>query len=214
MRAVNLLPQDSSRGRLVGSKNLPAIVGAALGVIVVASLAGGYLMQSAKVADARRGLDAAKVQLAKTPLPPPPPKQPVALTAVMSQEQPRLEAVAGALSQRIAWDRILREFSLVLPNDVWLSSLQLTAPAAAAGAASGTGLTISGSTYSYDSVARLLSRLSLIPDLTQVTLGTTTTGGKLVTFSATAAVKGAPAAAVPPAAATTTSTTTTTGATS
>jgi Tfp pilus assembly protein PilN len=209
MRAVNLLPQGSSRGRLVGSKNLPALVGAAIGVIVVASLAGGYLMQSAKVADARRGLDAAKVQLAKTPLPPPPPKQPVAPTAVMSQEQPRLQAVADALSQRIAWDRILREFSLVLPNDVWLSSLQLTVPAAG-----GTGLSISGSTYSYDSVARLLSRLSLIPDLTQVTLGTTTTSGKLVTFDATAAVKGAPAPVVPPAAATTTSTTTTTGATS
>jgi len=119
MRAVNLLPQDSSRG-LGASKNLPAFVGGGLGVVVVAALAGGYLMQTTKVADARRGLDAAKAQLAATPLPPPQPKLPVTPTAVTSQEQLRLQAVAGALSQRIAWDRILREFSLVLPNDVWL----------------------------------------------------------------------------------------------
>jgi Tfp pilus assembly protein PilN len=213
MRAVNLLPQDSSRGRFVGSKNLPAVVGGGLGVVVVAALAGGYLMQTAKIADARRGLDAAKAQLAATPLPPPPPKVPLTPAAVTSQEQPRLQAVAAALSQRIAWDRILREFSLVLPNDVWLSSLNLSAPAAGGG----TGLQITGSTYSYDSVARLLSRLSLIPDLAEVSLGTTTTNGKLVTFDAKASVKGAPAPAVPapPAATgTTTTTTPTSGATS
>jgi len=34
----------------------------------------------------------------------------------------------------------------------------------------GQGLTISGTTYSHDAVARLLSRLMLIPDLTGVTL--------------------------------------------
>jgi Tfp pilus assembly protein PilN len=194
MRAVNLLPHDPTSGRLGSTKNVPAIVGAGVGLIVVAALAGSYLMQSAKVADARRGLDAAKTQLAATPLPPPMPKPQPTPSAVLASEQPRLQAVSTALGQRIAWDRILREFSLVLPNDVWLSSLALTAPT---GGASTTGLSIAGSTYSYDSVARLLSRLALIPDLRGVTLGNTSTNGRLVTFSATAGVKGAPAPATP-----------------
>jgi Tfp pilus assembly protein PilN len=65
---------------------------------------------------------------------------------------------------------------------------------------------IAGSAYSYDSVARLLSRLALVPDLSDVTLASTGAAGdgstSQVQFNITATVKGAPA----PAAATTTTT--------
>src|SRR5258706_505685 len=74
----------------------------------------------------------------------------IPVPAVTSEEQPRLAAISSAMSTRIAWDRILREFSLVLPSDVTLTSLTLNAPAApaapgvAAPAASGQGLNIAG----------------------------------------------------------------------
>ena len=118
------------------------------------------------------------------------------------------------MSQRISWDRVLREFSQVLPSDVSITTLQLNDPgAAAAGAVSGgTGLTVSGSAYSHDGVARFLSRLALIPDLDNITLANSNADAGSVQFSITAAIKGAPAPAVvtPPAAATTPTDTTAT----
>jgi Tfp pilus assembly protein PilN len=216
MRAVNLLPRDAERERRTAERRLPALVAAATGAVVFAVLAGGYLMQSAKVGDAQRALDAANAQLAATPVPPAVKAQPTA-AAADAQRQPRLQAVSLALSQRIAWDRILREFSLVLPNDVWLGSLSLSAPSAAVpgiAAAPGTGLQLTGTTYSYDSVARLISRLALIPDLSGVTLGNSSRTKNLVTFGVNAGVKGAPAPPAAPVPPPTTSTDTTSGASS
>jgi Tfp pilus assembly protein PilN len=213
MRAVNLLPKDARGGRSINAQNLPAVVGAGVGFVVVAALAGGYLSASSKVKAAQSDLNAANAQLAQTPVPPAP-QTPVNTTptAVTSEQAPRLQAVSAVLSQRIAWDRVLREFSMVLPNDVWILSLQLTSPA---GGASTNGFSVTGSTYSYDSVARLLSRLYLIPDLTGVTLGSVAGSSNLVQFSVNAGIKGgaapaAPAPAPAPAPATTDTTSTTT----
>ncbi|HLY93786.1 MAG TPA: PilN domain-containing protein [Gaiellaceae bacterium] len=205
MRAVNLLPRDIKRAN-GGVENLPALVAACAGVLVVALLAGMYLLENSKVASAQRGLDAAKTELAATPLPPAAPKALPLPPAVAAVQQPLLAAVSSALSQRIAWDRILREFSLVLPNDVWLSSLTLTTPPP--GPLSTTGVALVGTTYSYDSVARLLSRLSLVPDLGQVTLASTSRTGRLIQFTVNAGVKGAPLAptVAPPPTATTSTT--------
>ncbi len=104
----------------------------------------------------------------------------IAIPAVTAEETARLQAVSGALATRIAWDRILREFSLVVPDDVSITTLNLTAPPTVAAvpgeapAATPTGLVLIGTTYSHDSVARLLERLMLIPDLTDVTLTSST----------------------------------------
>lgn len=225
MRAVNLLPRDSAKAGSFGGQNLPALVGGGMGVLVVAALAGGYLSASSKVSAAQSALTAAQAQLASTPKPPAPPKTPKVNsnpTAAAAEEQPRLQAVSAILSQRIAYDRVLREFSAVLPSDVWILNLSMSQPS---GVAPG-GFQISGSTYSYDSVARMLARMNLIPDLTNVQLASVAggSGGGLVQFNISATIKGAPAAAAPataapapapaPAATDTTSTdTTTTGAT-
>src|SRR5206468_3078898 len=210
MRAVNLLPRDSRRERSVTAQNLPAVVGGGMGFLVIAALAAGYLSASSKVASAQRDLDAANAQLAATPIPPAPAAAVDTTPPAVSAEQaPRLQAVSAALSQRIAWDRILREFSLVLPNDVWISSLTLTTPSP--GPMSATGVQLEGTTYSYGSVARLLSRLSLVPDLGQVTLASTSRTGRLIQFTVNAGVKGAPLAPAPVVPAPTTTTTGATG---
>ncbi|MHB8471147.1 MAG: PilN domain-containing protein [Gaiellaceae bacterium] len=211
MRAVNLLPREARGRGGISAQQLPVAIGCAVTVLVVAVLSFAYLSASAKVAAAQQDLAAARAQLAAMPAPSATPEAPVTPPAVAAEEQPRLQAVSAALSTRVAWDRILREFSLVLPTDVWLTSLSMSAPAAGA-AALGTGLTFDGSTYSYESVARLLSRLALIPDLTGVTLQSTAKNGRLVSFAVSAAVKGAPAAttAPPPSSGPTTTTTTTT----
>ena len=108
----------------------------------------------------------------------------------------------GRACRRLAWDRCSREVSLVLPDDVWLTSLSADGrrsasvwsthrrpPTAAA-------FSINGRTYSHDGVARLLARLAVVPQLSNVqlqhsALATSETGRKVVEFSINATVKGA-----------------------
>jgi len=104
--------------------------------------------------------------------------------ALVADKAARVTALNSALSKRIAWDRLLREFALVLPDDVWLQSLSAQAPSSATATAAPTGsstsstptiggqlgFSIEGYTYSHDAVARLLTRLAVVPDLQQVQL--------------------------------------------
>jgi Tfp pilus assembly protein PilN len=202
VRAVNLLPKDGGRARggpakkREAPKHLPLLVGGGLGVLVLAAL--GFLTMSASgsVSDREAELVALEQQIASTP--PPPPGPPAADTELTNQRTQRAAALASALSRRVAWDRVLRRFSLVLPDDVWLTTLTLTSPTpatspAGAPATLGTGFTMNGFTYSHDAVARLLSRLAVVPDLTNVQLGASTKtklkGRDVVSFSITASVR-------------------------
>jgi Tfp pilus assembly protein PilN len=231
MRAVNLLPKDSAHNRKSFKREDPAVVvGAGLGAVVMIALIGGFMNVHSKVGAEQTKLDAARAEYAKlslekkaAPVIKPVKTDPIIpVPAVTAEEQPRLSAISSALGTRIAWDRILREFSLVMPDDVKVTSVSLAAPstdAATTGAPVGggsQGFSIAGSAFSHDGVARLLSRLMLIPDLENVTLGNSTAGQDAsagVQFTITASVKGA--VLPPPAAAPVTApATTTTGASS
>jgi Tfp pilus assembly protein PilN len=78
--------------------------------------------------------------------------------------------------------------ALVLPDDVWLTNVAGTVPLEPAAStappaatpsalpAASTALTLQGSTYSQAGVARLLSRLEVVPDLKNVQLQSSTAG--------------------------------------
>ena len=230
MRAVNLLPKDAGRSSKSFKREDPAlVVGSAVGAVVLIALIGGFLNVHSKVNKAQGQLDAARAEyaqlsidkVARTPVKPVKTTPIVPVPAITADEQPRLAAISSALGTRIAWDRILREFSLVLPDDVKLTSMSLEAPStnpATTGApAAPQGFSITGNAFSHDGVARLLSRLMLVPDLENVTLGSSVAGDKTtggVLFTITASIKGAvippaPAPVLPPV-----ETTTTTGSSS
>lgn len=197
MRAVNLLPRDTSKQRRLTAQNAPVVVGSGAAVVVTAFLALGFLSAAGGVRSAQSDLTAAQKELAATPRPPAPPT--AQETALAGEQSARVTALASAIGGRVAWDRILREFSAVLPSDVWLSTLQLNAPTGEAGAAA-TNFQITGFTYSHDGVARLLSRLSLIPELSSVALTSSQRqGGKhgTVQFTISAGLPGPPAPAAP-----------------
>jgi Tfp pilus assembly protein PilN len=192
MRAVNLLPKDDGRQRGPSFRDNPLVIGGVVGtVLVTAVLAAMFLTASTSVADSQKHNDAVQAELAATPVPPPT----VPGTSELEQEKnARIGALSAALAGRLAWDRVLREVSLVLPDDVWLSSLSATAPIAAS-ATPTAGFAINGQTYSHDGVARLLARLSVVPHLSNVQLqhssvATSETGRKVVEFSINATVKG------------------------
>jgi Tfp pilus assembly protein PilN len=174
MRAVNLLPREQANKPAVKKEQIPFVVGGCLGLVVTALVASQFLSQSGKVAAERQNVDDLKAQLAALPAPPPGPTP--AEVQLAGEQTKRLAALQSALQTRVAWDRVLREFSLVLPDDVWLTQLSLKSPVSPStntppdSGGAPTGFTIEGSTYSHDAVARLLSRLSVVPDLTNVQL--------------------------------------------
>jgi Tfp pilus assembly protein PilN len=178
MRAVNLLPKDDLRVVTTHQK-IAVGVGTGGAVIMTALLAMMFLSASSKVHDSQLTLEDLRAQLAL--IPPAPPGPSAGQTALAAQQKPRVAAVTAALQRRVAWDRVMRELSLVLPEDVWLSKLAAKSPISPAASilpgqpavTSGTvptQITIDGYTYSHDAVARLLSRLAVVPDLQNVAL--------------------------------------------
>jgi Tfp pilus assembly protein PilN len=196
VRAVNLLPRDQGQ-RTIRKENLPVLVGACSGVLVAALLGAMFMMGSGKIAAQQRKLD--DLNRRYDALPPAPTGPSAAQQALAGEQSARISALSTALSSRVAWDRVFREFSLVLPDDVWLTTLTAKSPISpATNAASTSGgapsqFTILGRTYSHDGVARLLSRLQVVPDLTNVQLLSSTlskVGGQdVVEFSIAADIK-------------------------
>jgi Tfp pilus assembly protein PilN len=221
MRAVNLLPKDLQQRKSFREEDPAVVVGSALGVIVMIALGAAFFVAHGKANSQQARLTKAQLELAAlsekkrepvktkpsapiTPIVPPP--------AITGQEATWLSAVSTNLSQRIAFDRVLRDVSLVIPDDITLSSMTMSAPLSSVAVpgvpppAASQGFVIAGTAFSYDSVARLLSRLALVPDLSTVTLtstgsdaaaGTTGGGSGGVTFNIGAAIKGAPAPPAP-----------------
>src|ERR1017187_2984967 len=138
MRAVNLLPRDAqSGGKSIRNEDPAVVVGSVLGVVVIIVMSVGFLVAHSKVSAEQKKLSAAQIQLgalslhkqqpAKTKTSKPT-RPIIPVPAVTGEEQPLLTQISDAMSTRIAWDRVLREFSLVLPDDVTISSLTMTAP--------------------------------------------------------------------------------------
>ena len=172
MRAVNLLPRDAPVKSFAANRGV-AFGGVGGAALVTAVLATMVLGAGGAVSEKQAELDSLRAQIAAVPRPV---EQNTGGDAQLAVEKgARVGALSLALNGRVAWDRVLRQVSLVLPEDVWLTTLSATAPAAAAaaaeeGASGGTGFTLVGSTYSQDGVARFLSRLSVVPDLANVRL--------------------------------------------
>jgi Tfp pilus assembly protein PilN len=148
-------------------------------VLLTGVLSFAFLSASGKVKDKQAEL--ATLQDTLHAIPTPDASKVKSQSALASDKQVRVTALSAALSRRVAWDRIFRELSLVLPDDVWLATLSAKAPvsssvpAAPAPAAAGTTVaatefTLDGYTYSHAAVARLLSRLAVVPDLVNAQL--------------------------------------------
>jgi Tfp pilus assembly protein PilN len=190
MRAVNLLPKDTARR--TGPPVPTAVAATVIGGLVLVSLMISVLLLGAHGKVKSRQLELAQKQAELATIPVPAQSRLQQQDALVADKSARVLALNAALSKRIAWDRVLREFALVLPDDVWLLSLTATAPSSATAtpATSTTststpspspspstptlggqlGFSIEGYTYSHDAVARLLSRLAIVPDLQQVQL--------------------------------------------
>jgi Tfp pilus assembly protein PilN len=183
MRAFNLMPKQDERGADGRSPTTPQLVLAVAGLVLLALLASIFLISNARVADKETTVDELKTKLAElnvasqSPVPQGP-------DAVLVQERDaRTGALSTALGSRVAWDRLMRNISLVLPDDVWLGGLDAHAATLADPAAgpvdpnaptSESTFEITGYTRKQESVAQLLSRLAVLPEIATVKLGSAT----------------------------------------
>lgn len=177
MRAVNLLPKDD-QSRSTRKQNVPALIATALIVLVTGLIGVTYLSAKGTAESKKTELESARDELALMPSVADINAKDAPRRTLKTEHDARVNALSTALTRRVAWDRILREISLVLPNDVWLRNMSATSPTPASGTSPAvtppglppTLMTIEGSTYSHDAVARLITRLSVIPDLKNVWL--------------------------------------------
>jgi Tfp pilus assembly protein PilN len=177
MRAINLLPRDDTR-RGPQRPQWVVVVPVIAAVVLSGVLSILFLNASGKVKDKQAQLTQLNDELAAIPTPDA--SKVRTQNALVADKATRVTALNAALSRRVAWDRVFRELSLVLPDDVWLSTLAAKAPMSSSvatttatptgTAVAATQFTLDGYTYSHAAVARLLSRLAVVPDLVNVQL--------------------------------------------
>jgi Tfp pilus assembly protein PilN len=174
MRAVNLLPKDAERAARV-APNPVLLVGVACLAVAFAVLFSMYFSARQHLNDNRDSVQQLQAQLSVQK----PTAKPLPIQQQLASVEPeRKQALSTALSYRLPWDVVLGQIALALPSDVSLTSLQAGAPnspgqaaAAASGSSSGPGvITMVGNAPSQDEVARVISRLSVVPSLSNVEL--------------------------------------------
>jgi Tfp pilus assembly protein PilN len=183
MRGFNLMPTEDARQAAGRRPSTVQLVLAVAALVVLAGLGSVFLVANASVADKEREYNALVEELAAKQVPLEQPKAVGGTDAGLVQERDgRTGALAAALGSRIAWDRLLRDVSLVLPDDVWLKGLTGTSAAAPvtgtgapppdpnAAAASTSTFEVVGYTRRHEGVAQFLSRLSVLPEIQSASL--------------------------------------------
>jgi Tfp pilus assembly protein PilN len=205
MRAFDLMPSGADQEATGRRPSTPQLVLAVVGLVLLAGLASYFLISNARVADKQQQVDELRGQLAGLEQPQEKPVPQATDQALVQERDGRTSALGVALGRRVAWDRLMRDVSLVLPADVWLTSLAATSAtptdATSAGgpppdptaAPSASSVQIAGYSKKQASVAQLLSRLAVLPEIASVKLvnATSTEVGDetVVQFTITATLK-------------------------
>lgn len=201
IRRINLVPL-SERPRTRTDYSMLALLVAC--VIVVAAMVLGYVYLDGVLADRQRELDDLSVQVRSLQ------GELAALNRyeeLAAKRKAAEEVVQYIWANRTLVSQSLGDLSLVIPTEVWLKQLTLSAPeiapysgkgAASAGqtAPSRGKVDMTGVTFTFDDVAVLLVRLQQVASFADVKLGTATyrsgktatAGPSLIDFQASAEV--------------------------
>lgn len=201
MKRFNLLPPEErvkasrDRGRLYAVLSVVALV-LALGVV--------YFQQNSVLDGKEAELREVNNELASVQ------QQLAALRPYAEINSLRTAMTATAeeiYDARISWSSIVEEVSLVIPDNVRLQTMSCVVPqtmlpgpqsatTAAAKPAASTDVTFTGVTYTHKDVAEFMTRLGLIPQLTNIQLASSTgstasdaTATSTVTFTVTASLR-------------------------
>lgn len=201
MKRINLLPPEQ---RVKASRERGLLWAILILVAIVVALGLVYVWQNSQIDGRQADLDSLTAETAAVQ------QQALALRPYAEIQTTRTAmtlTAKGIYDSRVPWSTILQEISLVIPENVRLQSLAGTVPATmlpgpAVPAAAGTAtadITFTGTSYTHKDVAEFMTRLGLIPQLSNVQLAssagaaatgaTATTGTQTVAFTVTASLR-------------------------
>jgi Tfp pilus assembly protein PilN len=175
MRPVNLIPVEQRPGERSPMRGGPlayivvgALVVALLGVTAFVVAGNQVSERKAEIAQLEEEKATVEAQASKL----------AAYTQFHSVREQRIATVTSLADSRFDWERVMRELAIVLPDDVWLTSLNGTAsPGVNPGGASsislrtsivGPALELIGCARSHDAVAGFVQELKDIDGVTRV----------------------------------------------
>jgi Tfp pilus assembly protein PilN len=174
MRPVNLIPPEERRGEHGPMRTGPvpyllvgALVAVLAGVTALVLIGNQIADRKSEVATLEREDAVATARAQRL----------AAYTQFRAMREKRVQTVTGLADSRFDWERVMRELALVLPSDVWLTSLDASAGAGAgsgaeggalSGSIKGPSLTISGCATGPEAVAGFVTALKEIDGVTRV----------------------------------------------
>jgi Tfp pilus assembly protein PilN len=175
MRPVNLIPAEERPGGRRPMRGGPlayiivgALAAAVIGVAVLAVTSNQISDSKAEIATLENEKSAVEARAQALD----------AYTQFHSLREQRLATVTSLADSRFDWQRVMRELAIVLPGDVWLTTLSGTASPSSAvdGAGGGTmrssipgpALELNGCATSQDAVAGFVQALKQIDGVTRV----------------------------------------------
>src|SRR3954464_5208097 len=135
MRPVNLIPPEQRRGdsAQLRTGSLMYIVLGALALVLIGVTM--LVLTDNRIADGKAEVAALKQEDAAAAAEA---KKLAAYTQFKALSEQRIATVRSLADSRFDWERVMRELSLVLPSDVWLTSLTGSAtPSGSTGAEGG-----------------------------------------------------------------------------
>lgn len=201
MKRINLLPPEQ-RVKATRDRTLLYAIGGL--VILVLALGGVYFQQQNVVSNKQAELDRLNAETQVV-------QQQIAALRPYAEIHNLRTAMTGTAQEiyasRVPWSGIFEQVSLVIPENVRLQNMNCKVPpvmlpgakqaTAATAAPASNDITFTGVTYTHKDVAEFMTRLGLIPQLTNIQLasstGATSTAGaastKTVTFTITASLR-------------------------
>lgn len=176
MRPVNLIPAEQRRGEHAPARTGPlvyilvgALVAALVGVAALVLTGNQISERENEVATLEREDAAARAKAERL----------AAYVQLREMREQRVATVTSLANSRFDWERVMRELSLILPGDVWLTSLDATASGETEGgggsgggslraSVQGPALEISGCAQGHDGVAGFVTALKDIDGVTRV----------------------------------------------
>jgi Tfp pilus assembly protein PilN len=177
MRPVNLIPPEERRGEHGPMRTGPvpyllvgALVAVLAGVTALVLIGNQIADRKSEVATLEREDAVATARAQRL----------AAYTQFRGMREKRVQTVTSLADSRFDWERVMRELALVLPNDVWLTSLDASAAPGSGGGSGGSGggglsgsikgpsLTISGCATGHEAVAGFVTALKEIDGVTRV----------------------------------------------
>jgi Tfp pilus assembly protein PilN len=175
VKAVNLIPSDSAAAGPRAPRDVQAVIYGTLGALAIGiALMAMYVLAGNKIAQRQVQIASLQQQVSQTQ------GQLGQLQGYVKFQQlaqTRLQTVEEIASSRFDWAAALGELSRVVPANTTLQTVSASLSAGVSGGTSGlrSALTgpafeLNGCTANQVDVARLMSRLRLMPDVVRVTL--------------------------------------------